>query len=116
MAAAQTLADVASADAISAQARADLQTSSDQARDAALHDSLHRTAEPGADVAAPGACPSARGAVGQDIRALLPRLLDRFKVVNDTYGHHVGNELLVAVAERLTTVLQTGRQPGPSDQ
>src|SRR5665213_2874871 len=38
--AAQTLADVASAYVISAQARTDLQTTSDQAREASLHDSL----------------------------------------------------------------------------
>ena len=40
MSAAQTLADVAAAYLINAQARADLQDSSDQSRDAALHDPL----------------------------------------------------------------------------
>lgn len=39
--------------------------------------------------------------------ALLYLDLDRFKVVNDTLGHHIGDGLLKAVSERLTSALRS---------
>ncbi|KGT89154.1 hypothetical protein NG99_20220 [Erwinia typographi] len=38
--------------------------------------------------------------------ALLLLDLDRFKMVNDTYGHHTGDELLIEVARRLKALLR----------
>ncbi len=107
MTAAQTLADVAAAYLLNAQARSDLRESSDRARESALHDALtglpNRTLLVQRLVHAVLRCRRSEKLV-----AILFADLDRFKVINDTYGHHVGDELLVAVAGRLTELLRPG--------
>jgi diguanylate cyclase (GGDEF)-like protein len=107
MTAAQTLADVAAAYLINAQARSDLRDSSEESRDAALHDSL--TGLPNRALILQlidHAFRSSRRS--KKMSAVLFVDLDRFKEVNDTHGHQVGDELLVAVAERLTRLLRPG--------
>jgi diguanylate cyclase (GGDEF)-like protein len=107
MIAAQTLADVAAAYLINAQARSDLQDSSDQSREAALHDPL--TGLPNRVLMLQLLEHAFRvSRRSKKISAVFFMDLDRFKEVNDTYGHQVGDELLIAVAERLTLVLRPG--------
>jgi diguanylate cyclase (GGDEF)-like protein len=107
MIAAQTLADVAAAYLINAQARADLQDSSDQSREAALHDPL--TGLPNRMLMLQLLEHAFRtGRRSGKISAVFFMDLDRFKEVNDTYGHQIGDELLVGVAERLTGLLRPG--------
>ena len=104
---AQTLADVAAAYLINAQARSDLLDSSEQSREAALHDAL--TGLPNRTLMLQlieHAFRSSRRS--KKISAVLFVDLDHFKEVNDTHGHQVGDALLVAVAERLTGLLRPG--------
>jgi len=104
---AQTLADVAAAYLINAQARADLVDSSEQSREAALHDSL--TGLPNRALMLQLIQRAfRRSRRSRKISAVLFLDLDRFKEVNDTNGHQVGDALLVAVAERLTGLLRPG--------
>jgi diguanylate cyclase (GGDEF)-like protein len=111
MAAAQTLADVAAAYLINAQGRADLRASSEQSGDAVLRDAL--TGLPNRLLMLELLEHAFRRARrSRRLSATFFLDLDRFRAVNDTYGHRIGDELLVAVAQRLAGVLRPGDSLG----
>jgi diguanylate cyclase (GGDEF)-like protein len=104
---AQTFADVAASYILNAQARQDLKDASTRFQEMSLHDSL--TGLPNRILfgqRVDHAVLRSRRSGGQ--LAVLYADLDRFKGVNDQYGHQVGDQLLVAVAERLTESLRPG--------
>ncbi len=107
LAAAQVLADVAAAYLFNAQARIDSSATVARLNHRSLHDALtglaNRTLlEELLEQAV------ARARRSHLSTAVLFADLDDFKAVNDRYGHHVGDELLLAVAERLTQALRPG--------
>jgi diguanylate cyclase (GGDEF)-like protein len=105
--AAQTLADVTAAYLLNAQARADLHDSSDQSRESSLHDAL--TGLPNRALMLEHLEHAMlRGRRSGKVAAVLFADLDRFKLVNDMFGHRVGDELLVAVAGRFAGQLRPG--------
>jgi diguanylate cyclase (GGDEF)-like protein len=107
IAAAQTLASVAAAYLINAQTRADLQDSADQSRAAVLHDAL--TGLPNRQLIHERLEHAfLRGRRSGLTTAVFFIDLDHFRAINDTHGHRIGDELLIAVAGRLTSVLRPG--------
>ena len=107
MVAAQTLADVAAAYLLNAQARGDLEDSVNRSREASLHDPL--TGLPNRTLMLERLEHAfLRGRRTHATTALLFVDLDHFKAVNDTHGHQTGDELLIAVGERLTAALRPG--------
>jgi diguanylate cyclase (GGDEF)-like protein len=107
MKAAQTLADVAAAYLLNAQARVDLRDSSDQSHERAVHDAL--TGLPNRILLLERLDHAVlRARRSGKMAAVLFADLDRFKLVNDQHGHNVGDQLLVSVAQRLTSVLRPG--------
>ena len=104
---AETMADVVAACLINAQAR----ERADAASARYLYDALH---DPLTGLPNRALLIDRVNAANQ--RAKRSRLytavyfvdLDRFKLVNDHHGHHVGDELLIAVARRFNDVLPVG--------
>ena len=104
---AQTLADVTAAYLVNAQARADLEDSSERSHARAVHDPL--TGLPNRTLLLERLRHAARrNRRSSNILALLFLDLDDFKAVNDVHGHQAGDELLVAVAHRVNAELRPG--------
>jgi diguanylate cyclase (GGDEF)-like protein len=107
MGVAQTLADVAAAYLLNARARDDAQATADRFHHIALHDPL--TELPNRLLLQQRLAHAAlRSRRSNTNAAILFADLDRFKQVNDSYGHLVGDELLIAVAQRLTHLVRPG--------
>ena len=105
--AAQTLANVATAYLINARAREDAHSSSDRLRHIATHDGL--TGLPNRRLLMQRIEHARERALRTHAAAgVLFADLDRFKQVNDTYGHSVGDLLLQVVADRLDHLVRPG--------
>ena len=106
-AAAQTLAEVTTAYVLNAQARADLRSATERAHHISLHDPLtglpNRTLFLQRLEHAIVRCRRTGVTAG-----VLYVDLDGFRNINDLHGHPVGDDLLVAIAERLTGLLRSG--------
>jgi diguanylate cyclase (GGDEF)-like protein len=104
---AQTLADVAAAYLLNAQARTQMRASADRIRHDALHDPL--TGLPNRlFLAQQLEHTGQRASRSRTSTAVLFADLDRFKQVNETHGHRVGDELLRVVARRLSSLVRPG--------
>lgn len=105
MTAAQTLADVAAAYLLNAQARVELQDKSEFSRQASLHDPL--TGLPNRVLILERLEQAfARSRRTGKATAVLFIDLDQFKTVNDAHGHRLGDDLLVGVGKRLSGLLR----------
>ena len=105
--AANTLVDVASAYVANAQAREQAQRRADRFRTSSLYDGL--TGLPNRTLMQQRLEHATRRAErSHSYSGLLFIDLDQFKSVNDTYGHEVGDHLLRAVADRLSSIVRPG--------
>lgn len=105
VAAAQTLADVSAAYLLNARGRQDERDVVHRLQHSASHDAL--TGLPNRVLLEQRlAQATERGRRSHGLAAVLFADVDRFKAVNDTYGHGVGDAVLVAVAQRLACVIR----------
>jgi len=104
---AQTLADVATAYVLNAEAREEARTSAELFRENSLHDPL--TGLPNRALMTQRlAHAGQRARRANSVAAVLFADLDHFKQINDVHGHGVGDQLLVAVAQRLLPLVRSG--------
>ena len=104
---AETLADVTTAYLLNAEARADLERTARNALHNSLHDPL--TGLPNRTLFVQRLDHAIlRARRSGKLVAVFFADLDDFKLVNDAFGHHVGDELLIAVADRLGGLMRPG--------
>jgi diguanylate cyclase (GGDEF)-like protein len=107
MTVAQTLADVAAAYLLNAQARADLADAFARTRATSLHDPLTGLPNRILLLERIEHALLCRRRSGKTVAVLFIDL-DKFKGVNDSAGHQAGDDLLVAVGARIKAILRPG--------
>lgn len=105
--AAVTLSDVVGAYLLNAEAREELKDSAERFRRQALHDDLTGLPNRAQFLEHLEHAVDRAGGPGS-VLAVFFCDIDRFKLVNDLHGHLVGDELLVAVGQRLAGLLRPG--------
>jgi diguanylate cyclase (GGDEF)-like protein len=104
---AETLAYVVAVHVLNARLRHEAVTAAQRFRESSLHDPLTGVANRTL-LSERLEHAAQRSGRTQKVTAVVFLDLDRFKQVNDTYGHPTGDRLLVAVADRLAALVRPG--------